>query len=522
MREKIIKAIKIVFGIFVIFLGVLLILGLIIKYNVSWKLTDVGEEISPDGRYRLLFQAIGEADFPFGSSHARVTLYDDDRKITSFDEDIADDGGQFRPENYSVIWMPYGAVITFTGSEQADHEEEVFYDGRESFEGYTDEEIKSILKSRYNISDVERITKVGGGYRIKADGINFFADDKMSFHNSYQQELVKAITEEVFPKVVQRSLEWDIQEGETPADIIYTPVISMNGPGKQDIDAFCSDICRWLEYCFERLPYEEGKDAYTGFIPSIPGYQNVKYYYNDTNIDKLMEDNADFYNSLYIFLNRYMDHEFDDLYQISDESNTTDEITEEADEESSELERTEENIKQWASYEPEIIYDFPDGNEYALVAVDRALGSSFYVLLSYAERGNADSASLINQDPYNGQCGTASFMTFLDDNRTGFIGLTFNGGSEGLLYMTTDAGKSFREVILPSPNIELPDGKLYNPFVVIEDAWEESGKIYLKVGQGSEGDYYNDELDGHPYGIYVSEDNGESFSFLKETVEKGR
>ncbi len=319
MLEKGKKIIKTFAIILIVLVTVVLSLGLMAKYTFSWKLTDVGTETSPDGRYRLLFQAVGEADFPFGSSHAKVTLYNDNKKIQSFREDIADDGASFRSDNYCVEWMPYGVVITFMGSEQANHEVEMFYDGSDSFVGYTDMEIESILKDRYHFASVEIIERDNNGYHIKANGITFYADNTLSLHDSYRQELVKAMTEEVFSKRIHRGLEWDKQEGATPADIVYTPIISMNDPAKQDIDSFCSDICKWLEYCFTYLPYEEGKDAYTGFIPAIPDYQNVKIYFSSYNwsLECFKESNTNLYDSLCIFLNQYIDHELDAIYNIT-------------------------------------------------------------------------------------------------------------------------------------------------------------------------------------------------------------
>ncbi len=124
MGKRIIKAFAMIL---IILATVVLLLGLMFEYTFSWKLTDVGTETSPNGRYRLLFQAVGEADFPFGNSHAKVTLYDGNKKIHSFREDIADDGASFRPDNYCVEWRSDSVVITFIGSEQADHKVEVFY-----------------------------------------------------------------------------------------------------------------------------------------------------------------------------------------------------------------------------------------------------------------------------------------------------------------------------------------------------------------------------------------------------------
>ncbi|MCR5775391.1 MAG: hypothetical protein K6G42_09940 [Lachnospiraceae bacterium] len=517
MLKKVIKTVLIILGAFVV---LILLFGLMIKYEMSWRLSEVGREKSPDGRYNILFQSVGEADFPFGQSHAKVTVYDGKNEITSFREDISDDGAAFRPDNYSVEWTKYGVVITFKGSEQADKEVEVFYDGRESFEGYTNGEIEEILKERYGISNVEKISKQGDGYRIRADGIDFRADNKMAFHDSYRQEQIKTITEGLFPGTIQRGLSWDIKEGGSPADVIYTPVISMNGPGKQDIDSFCHDICEWLTYCFEKVPYEEGREAYTGFIPVIPGFQNVKFNFDEYELEGFTEDPTDFYNTLYLYLNRFMDHEYDALMGLSGQSVSGDETGDSAAEDSAvevsggfDSEVTEETVRAWAAYDPGPVYDFPDGREYALIPVDRALGSSYYVLLSYETKGDIDSARLVNQDPFNGSGGEAGFITFMEDGRTGFASLTYNGGSDGLLFMTSDAGESFSEVLLPSPEIALPDGTLYNPFVVPEAAWEESGVIYLRIGQGTDGDYYDKELDDHPVGIYRSEDNGKTFTY---------
>ena len=97
------------------------------------------------------------------ASRIQVTLYDGERKVDSFNEDIADDGGQFRTANYSVEWMKKGVVVTFKGSEQADREVAVFFDGSDSFEGYRDEEIGEILEERYGIKQIEYIQKTIGG-----------------------------------------------------------------------------------------------------------------------------------------------------------------------------------------------------------------------------------------------------------------------------------------------------------------------------------------------------------------------
>lgn len=515
------KAVRIALTIICTFAGILLIFWLIIKYEMSWKITNVGLEESPDGRYSVIFQSVGEADWPFGYSHAKVTVKDGDRIIETFREDIADDGGQFRPENYSVEWMKYGVVITFSGSEQPDRETEIFYDGRDSFAGYTDEEIEDILKDRYDINKVEKITKDKNGYAIRADGIDFRADAGLALHDSYPQEVFKAVTDGSFPERFNRSVDWDVKEGEDPSDLVYTPVISMNGPGSQDLNPYCDVICKWLDACFERLPYTKAKTMYdaAGFIAAAPGYGNVRLGFNNMlSLDRYSEDRVGFYNNLYTCIERYLNYDYT-AFGGSIPTDTPDNGSDAETENDDEI--TDDVIKQWAAYDFEVAYDFPDGREYALVPIDRALGSSFYVLLSFNEKGNPDSAELINPDPFDQHGGEARFITFLDDGNTGFAALSYSGGSEGMLFETLDGGKSFREIILPSPKIELPTGEYYNPFVMPEAAWEESDVIYLKIGQGPDGDHHSEALDGaRTVGIYASKDKGKTFEFVREEAEE--
>ncbi len=514
------KAIRIAFTFVCTFTGILLIILFVIKYETSWKITTVGREDSPDGNYSLVFQSVGEPDWPFGASHAKVTLRDGDRIIKSFREDIADDGGQFCSDNYSVEWMKYGVVVTFKGSEQPEKEVQVFYDGRESFARYTSEEIEEILKDRYGIKKVEKITKEKDGYAIKADGIDFRTDACMALHDNYFQEVFKSTTEGLFPERFMRGLEWDIKEGETLSDLVYTPIITMNGPVEHDINSYCEMICEWLDCCFEQLPYTEAKTMYdaAGFIASAPDHEKVRLDFNNMlRLDLYSEDRVGFYNNLYTWMDRYLNYEYS-AFGGSVPADIPYNETVEQIEDTGWI--TDEAIKQWSAYEYEVAYDFPDGREYALVPIDRALGSSIYVLLAFCEKGNPDSAELINPDPYNGAGGEARFITFLNDGITGFAALSYSGGSEGVLFETFDGGANFREIILPSPKIELPTGEYYNPFVMPEEVWEESGTIYLKVSQGPDGDYHSEAFDGaRTAGIYASTDGGKTFAFVREEPE---
>ncbi|MCR5109243.1 MAG: hypothetical protein K6B28_13900 [Lachnospiraceae bacterium] len=512
--NKIKGILKVIFVILSVFVLLILILVLSWNYITRWRLTDVGREESPEGKFSILFQEKGEPDFPFGYSHAKITVYKEDKPINTFFKDIADDGASFREDNYSVEWLPVGVVITFHGSEQADEEVEIFYEDGKTFEGYTADEIKEILKSRYPITEVESIKETKKGFDIRADGISFYAKNDMALHDSFLQEYYKRLTEEIFPDRTGRGVSFTEEEGETEADIRYIPVIALNGSYEHDIDVYCDDICEWIGYCLEKLPYERYKEVYTCFIPEIYGYDKEKYYFSEISIRKFAENEAGFYNELYTYLYNILYNREETMAETTEEypgSVITEEPLWEID---------DETIGLWASYEPDEVYDFSDGSEYALIPVDRALGSSYYVLMSFKEKGNKDTAELVNMDPYNGSGGEAGFLTFIDDSDIGFSCLSYSGGSLGLLYRTGDRGKSFEHINLPSPMIALPNGKYYNPFVMPNEAWAEGERIYLKVGQGAEGDYHNEELGGKTCGIYASDDKGKTFYFVREELEE--
>ena len=163
---------------------------------------------------------------------------------------------------------------------------------------------------------------------------------------------------------------------------------------------------------------------------------------------------------------------------------------------------------EWRDYEAECSYRKKDGTELRMVGVDRAAGSSYYVLLK-AENGV--NTSVVNMDPYLGHGGYARWLDFLEDELTGFSCLAYSGGSLGSLYRTEDGGKSFQEITYPSVEIELPDGSLYNPFIMPDKIWEENGKLYMMAGQGPDGDYYEDGV--WVYGLYESEDMGKNWRY---------
>ena len=104
---KIIAAVIITMAVAVFSLGMVMVLMFAgFLYDLDMKVAKVGEEYSPDGRYKVLLQSVGEPAWPYGDYHAKVTVYDGKKVIKKFKRNISDDGGQFREGSYSIEWMP--------------------------------------------------------------------------------------------------------------------------------------------------------------------------------------------------------------------------------------------------------------------------------------------------------------------------------------------------------------------------------------------------------------------------------
>lgn len=124
--KKTIRAVcKIAAGI----LAALLLLVGGFAYVTSYKITDIDSSVSDDGQYELLFQSVGEPDWPFGSSHARLALRHGSRSVTKYKLDVENDGKVLYADNWRVSWEDNCVKVTISAEEQADILYILFFDG---------------------------------------------------------------------------------------------------------------------------------------------------------------------------------------------------------------------------------------------------------------------------------------------------------------------------------------------------------------------------------------------------------
>ncbi len=281
----------------------------------------------------------------------------------------------------------------------------------------------------------------------------------------------------------------------------YTPVFSSYGRSAYMMEAFCGNVCDFVEYCMQNYDFSRN--------PQLLSKIQVEYGTERASFEAFQMDSyerVDFYNALYAFMDDFTLRAYTALAKTR--GSEKEPALDPGDAASS---ADPEVLAAWLKLEADCSFQSPQGMEYRMVGVDRAAGSSYYVLLGTWDQGRT--CSFLNPDPYNGSGGAAKWLSFLDES-LGFSCLAYSGGSYGSLYRTEDGGRTFTEIEYPSPKITLSNGSYYNPFVMPEKVYEENGQLYLVAGQGPEGDYYGEN--GRCSGLYCSGDRGETWTYVGE------
>ena len=135
--KKIAKAVKI--AIFTLFIVVALLIVACILFVAFWNGAfnfmfpkEVATYNSPDGEYFLVFEQMGDPQWPFGPTDIRLTLKNSDGKIIKrVSTQIHDDGAcasEFHIK--SISWNNDAVVVTLQGSEMQDKEVSIAYNKR--------------------------------------------------------------------------------------------------------------------------------------------------------------------------------------------------------------------------------------------------------------------------------------------------------------------------------------------------------------------------------------------------------
>lgn len=123
-------ATRVVLGILgTVSLLIVILVGSLI-YVTRYKVNDVDSSVSSDGKFELLFQQIGDPDFPFGFTHTRLVLKDESGTISTYSFDVANDGGNVSCRSWQVTWRENCVEVVISGEEQNDIQYILYFDGK--------------------------------------------------------------------------------------------------------------------------------------------------------------------------------------------------------------------------------------------------------------------------------------------------------------------------------------------------------------------------------------------------------
>ena len=100
-----------------------------ISYTVNYKKITCDTSVSPDKKYEVILQAVGEPEWPFGSASGRLVLKEGEDKISQTDFELHNDGASISSSCWKVTWHEDYVEIILSGEEQFDEQVILYFDG---------------------------------------------------------------------------------------------------------------------------------------------------------------------------------------------------------------------------------------------------------------------------------------------------------------------------------------------------------------------------------------------------------
>ena len=140
-EKKIRKTAKTIAVIVAVIFIIIAVFWVSIVYVRDYKVTEAATSASPDGKYELILQAVGEAEWPFGSADGRIVLMEGARQVSEVGFTIYDDGGYVRESVWNVTWYEDFVEVILSGDEQQDEQILLYYDGKKERRQLSDKPI---------------------------------------------------------------------------------------------------------------------------------------------------------------------------------------------------------------------------------------------------------------------------------------------------------------------------------------------------------------------------------------------
>lgn len=132
------KNFKLFWGFICLICAMVLILGMSFSYITNYKKVTIDTSNSPDGKYELTLQAVGEPDWPFGSASGQLVLKEGKKKVSETDFELRNDGGSISSNCWKVTWHEDYVEVILSGEEQFDEQVILYFDGTKEILQLTD------------------------------------------------------------------------------------------------------------------------------------------------------------------------------------------------------------------------------------------------------------------------------------------------------------------------------------------------------------------------------------------------
>lgn len=109
-----------------------------ISYTVNYKKITCDTSVSPDKKYEVILQAVGEPEWPFGSASGRLVLKEGEDKISQTNFELHNDGASISSSCWKVTWHEDYVEIILSGEEQFDEQVILYFDGTKEIQQLTD------------------------------------------------------------------------------------------------------------------------------------------------------------------------------------------------------------------------------------------------------------------------------------------------------------------------------------------------------------------------------------------------
>ncbi len=134
------KFLKIILCIMGSFIALIVVFWFCISYTANYKKTTCDTSVSPDRKYELTLQAVGEPEWSFGSASGRLILMEGKDKISQTDFELRNDGGCITRNCWKVTWYEDYVEVILSGEEQLDERVNLYFDGSVDMQQITEED----------------------------------------------------------------------------------------------------------------------------------------------------------------------------------------------------------------------------------------------------------------------------------------------------------------------------------------------------------------------------------------------